>query len=208
MYPVLLEVDQELLERVLSRAKIITLAPGTLIFDELQPCQAFPFVLSGNLRVFKQSVHGRELSLYHVSAGDACIVTAGCLFGDKLYNASGQVKEEVCLIMMPAREFDSLLESKAFRNFIFSLISQRILHLMQLVEEVAFSKLDRRLAALLVSRGRDLRVSHQELADELGTVREMVTRVLNSFSDAGLIKLARGQIEIVDGQELGRLLNS
>jgi CRP/FNR family transcriptional regulator len=174
---VLSEVDQELLTHVLSNAKLVTLKSGTVIFEELQPCNAFPFILSGNIRVYKQSVNGRELSLYSV--------TAGCLLGDKPYNASGLAKIDSMLVMMTANDFENLLSSKVFREFIFSLFSKRISELMQLVEEVAFQRLDRRLASLLLRRGRYIKMSHQELADELGTVREMITRVLKSFSDTG-----------------------
>lgn len=205
LYPVLSEVDPDLLSRVLSGATLVTLARDTRVFDEFQPCQAFPFVLSGNLRVFKRSDTGRELSLYHLSPGDACIVTAGCLLGEERYNTSGQVTATAGLVMVSSGDFDRLLASTAFRAFIFSLISRRIAGMMQLVEEVAFQKLDRRLAGLLLRREADLKVSHQELAHELGTVREMVTRVVNSFADQGLVRPGRGRIEILDRQGLKRV---
>jgi CRP/FNR family transcriptional regulator len=198
LYPVLWEVDQELLARALSDAKLFTLKAGTVIFEELQSCNAFPFILSGNIRVYKQSVNGRELSLYSVTAGDACVVTAGCLLGHEPYNAAGLVKTDSVLVMMTANDFENLLSSKVFREFIFSLFSRRISELMQLVEEVAFQRLDKRLASLLLRRGRSAKVSHQELADELGTVREMITRVLKSFSDTGLIALGRERIKILN----------
>ena len=202
LYPVLSEVDRDLLTRALSNAKPVTFKAGTPIFDELQPCNAFPFILSGTIRVYKQSVNGRELSLYNVTSGDACVVTAGCLLGDEPYNASGMVKADSTLVMMTSDDFSNLMTSREFREFIFSLFSKRILGLMLLVEEVAFQKLDKRLAALLLRRGGRIDASHQELADELGTVREMITRLLNSFSDTGLIELGRGRIEIVDEQAL------
>lgn len=206
LYPVLSEVEQPLLKETLANASVIRLKAGTRVFDELSPCRAFPFVLSGRIRVFKQSVNGRELSLYTVSGGGACIVTTGCLLGDEVYNASGEVKADTEMVMMPSPEFDRLLGAGAFRIFVFSLISRRILELMQLVEEVAFHRLDRRLAALLVRRGTPVTASHQELADELGTVREMVTRLLNSFSDSGMIRLGRARIEILDESMLQDIL--
>jgi CRP/FNR family transcriptional regulator len=208
LYPVLSKVDQELLRHALSNAELITLKAGTLVFKELQACNAFPFILSGKIRVYKQSVNGRELSLYSVTPGDACVVTAGCLLGDEPYKASGSVKADSMLVMMASPDFDNLLTSKVFREFIFSLFSKRILGLMQLVEEVAFEKLDKRLASLLLRQGDFIKASHQELADELGTVREMVTRLLNSFSDAGLICLGREQIEILDKSALENILTA
>ena len=202
LYPVLSEVDQGLLEPALAKARLVELKADTPIFEELQPCVAFPFILSGNLRVYKRSVNGRELSLYHVTPGDACVVTAGCLLGDEPYNASGIVKTDCTLVMMTTEDFENLLTSRVFREFIFSLFSKRVLGLMELVEEVAFQRLDRRLAALLLRRGRQAVVSHQELADELGTVREIITRLLNTFADTGLIRLGRGRIEILDESAL------
>jgi len=208
LYPVLSRVDRDLLTHTLSNAKLIKLKAGTLIFEELQPCNAFPFILSGNIRVYKQSVNGRELSLYNVTSGDACVVTAGCLLGDEPYNACGLVKSDSVLVMMSASNFESLLSSRVFREFIFSLFSKRISELMQLVEEVAFQRLDIRLASLLLRRGRYIKMSHQELTDELGTVREMITRVLKSFSDSGLIALGRERIEILDEPALQNILTS
>lgn len=208
LYPVLSEVKDELLTPALSNARPISFKAGTQVFDELQPCNAFPFILSGRIRIFKQSIQGRELSLYHVAPGDACVVTAGCLLGDVPYNATGLVKNDSTLVMMKAVDFENLMSSRPFREFIFSLFSKRILGLMQLVEEVAFHKLDKRLAALLLRRGRFIKVSHQELADELGTVREMITRLLNSFSDSGFIRLGRERIELVNDAAMMTLADS
>ena len=208
LYPALAEVDRDLLKAALSRAKVLSLKAGMSIFEELQPVSAFPFILSGNIRVYKQSVNGRELSLYSVTAGDACVVTAGCLLGNEPYNASGLVKEDSVLVAMEAGDFENLLASRAFREFIFSLFSKRVLELMQLVEEVAFQKLDRRLASLLLKRGRQAKVSHQGLADELGTTREMVTRLLKSFSDSGWITLGRERIEVLDEAALRAVIET
>jgi CRP/FNR family transcriptional regulator len=103
LYPVLSEVNRELLDHALSNAKVVTLSAGTLIFEELQPCYAFPFILSGNILVYKQSVNGRELSLYSVTSGDACVVTAGCLLGDEPYNAS-KVGQTLSLLITSTRQ--------------------------------------------------------------------------------------------------------
>ena len=205
LYQVLTSIDPNILEQILSRSRFITLKEGTLIFNELDSCKAFPFILSGIIRIFKQSDQGRELSLYHVSSGDVCVVTAGCLLGDEPYNASGMVKKDALLMMMDSGDFKKLLGVRPFREFIFSIVSKQILELTRLVEEVAFKKLDKRLAAELCSRGRKIQVTHQELADELGTVREMVTRILNDFAEKGCISSGRGWINILDETRLKRL---
>ena len=201
-YPVLSEIEQTFLEEIQSESKVITIKKGTLIFDELDRCDAFPFVLSGEIRVYKQSETGRELSLYNVTKGDVCVVTAGCLLGNKPYNASGAATSDSILIMMPSNKFEKLLGIKVFREYIFSLFSKRVLDLMELVNEVAFCRLDKRLASLLLNRGGKIFASHQELAGELGSVREMISRLLKSFSDEGLVILKRGQVEIIDEQGL------
>lgn len=205
VYPVLRDLNQGLVSEALSHAKAVTLKAGKPIFAELQPCDFFPFVLSGRIRVYKQSVHGRELFLYDVAPGDVCVLTAGCLLGGELYNASGTVKEDCLLCMISARDFDEFLSLKIFREYIFSLVSKRILELMQLVEEVAFQRLDQRLAALLLRQKGPIEGSHQELADELGTVREMVTRLLHSFADAESVALGRGRIVVLDEAALRRI---
>ncbi len=119
IYPVLSKVDPTLLTQALSDARMVAFKADTLIFEELQPCNAFPFVLSGHIRVFKQSVMGRELSLYNVTPGDACVVTAGCLLGDEPYNARGMAKSDSRLVMMTSDAFENLLGSRVFREFIF-----------------------------------------------------------------------------------------
>jgi CRP/FNR family transcriptional regulator len=101
--------------------------------------------------------------------------------------------------------FDEVLAEPAFRDFVFALFSERMAELMQLVEEVAFRKLDQRLAALLLGKGRMLRTTHQQLADELGSVREMVSRLLKGFAEQGLVRLGREQVEVLDPAGLRRM---
>lgn len=198
LYPALARIDRDLVVNAMNNSQAIELGAGTRIFHAPDPCQTFPFILSGRIRVYKPAPNGRELSLYTVGPGDACVVTAACLLGNEDYNASGIVKADCRVVMMPGPDFDRLMGEKIFREFIFSLFSRRVLNLMQLVEEVAFHKLDKRLAALLLKQGGTVAMSHQALADELGTVREIISRVLKSFSENGLISLGRAQIKILD----------
>ena len=109
------------------------------------------------------------------------------------------------LMLLPRPVFEALLAEPAFRDFVFRLFADRISDLMQLIEEVAFRKLDQRLAALLLGKGRTLHVTHQQLADELGSVREIVSRLLKGFADQGMVRLAREQVEIVDPAGLRRI---
>jgi len=204
-YPVLAELPHKLRQEIAAAAQAVTVPSGTTLFDEQQPCQGFPFVLAGAIRVSKVSASGRELPLYRVTPGETCIITSSCLLGDTPYNARGTTEGETVLVLLPQGVFIELLEQAAFRNFIFNLFAERMADLMRLVEEVAFHKLDQRLAALLLGKGRIVHATHQQLADELGSVREMISRLLKGFAEQGLVALGREQIEIRDAAGLRRL---
>ena len=193
-YPVLEALPAALRERVRRELQTVTVAAGTVLFDERQPCLGFPFVLAGSIRVAKAAANGRQLPLYRVQAGESCILTSSCLLGHADYNARGVAETETTLALLPRPLFDALLEQPAFRDFVFHLFAERMADLMQLVEEVAFRKLDQRLAALLLGKGKLLHTTHQQLADELGSVREMVSRLLKGFADQGLVRLARERV--------------
>jgi len=205
-YPVLASIPSTDLDAALRNARPVELNSGSVVFEELQTCNAYPFVLRGAVKVVKRSANGRELTLYHLTTGDACVISTACLLGEKPYNAIGLVQADCELVMLPAQDFNRLLSFQAFRDFMFSLFSRRVLDLMMLIDEVAFRKLDQRLAQLLLNHAPTVTASHQELADELGTVREMITRTLSSFSDRRLVRLNRGRVEVLDPRGLERLL--
>lgn len=205
LYPVLQELPAGLRNRLAAAIQPMTVPAGTVLFDEHQPCQGFPFVLAGGIRVVKLAANGRELPLYKVLPGESCIITSSCLLGHADYNARGVTESITTLVLLPRALFDEMLRETSFRGFVFDLFAERIAELMQLVEEVAFRKLDQRLANLLLGKGRQLHTTHQHLADELGSVREMVSRLLKGFADQGLVRLGREQIEILDPAGLRRI---
>jgi CRP/FNR family transcriptional regulator, anaerobic regulatory protein len=202
---VLSALPTDLCQQALAQAQPMTVPAGTVLFDEHQPCQGFPFVISGGIRVLKPAANGRELPLYRVLPGESCIITSSCLLGHTDYNARGITESETTLALMPRALFDEMLAQPPFRDFVFHLFSERIAELMQLVEEVAFRKLDQRLAGLLLGKGRVIHATHQQLADELASVREMVSRLLKGFAEQGLVRLSREQVEILDPPGLRRL---
>lgn len=202
LYPVLAELPAELRARVVAQMQTMTLPAGTVLFDERQPCQGFPFVLEGAIRVVKAAPNGRELPLYRVLPGESCVITSSCLLGHTDYNARGTTLVPTLLALLPRSLFDELLAEPAFRSFVFNLFAERMADLMQLIEEVAFRKLDQRLANLLLGKGRLLQTTHQQLADELGSVREIVSRLLKGFADQGVVRLGREQVEILDPARL------
>ena len=204
LYPVLGKLPAGLLQRVVESMQTLTVPAATTVFDEHQPCRGFPFVLDGAIRVVKLSASGRELPLYRVLAGESCIISSSCLLGHADYNARGVSEGSTTLALLPRPLFEEMLGEPAFRDFVFALFSERIAELMQLVEEVAFRKLDQRLAALLLGKGRVVHATHQQLADELGSVREIVSRLLKGFAEQGLVRLGREQVEVLDAAGLRR----
>ncbi|TXT26353.1 MAG: CRP/FNR family transcriptional regulator anaerobic regulatory protein [Gallionellaceae bacterium] len=198
-YPMLQSLPASQLADLRAGATLMQLPAGTVVFDENQPCQGFPLLLSGCVRVIKAAANGRELQLYRVEPGESCILTSSCLLGHASYHARGLVERDVGMVVLPPSAFKALLSAhEPFRDYIFGLFSERLTDLMQLVTAVAFQKLDQRLAALLVARPSPLRATHQALADELGSVREIVSRLLKNFAEQGWVQLGREQIEILN----------
>ncbi|MBI5430641.1 MAG: Crp/Fnr family transcriptional regulator [Nitrosomonadales bacterium] len=198
-YPMLRELPAEDQAELLAAASVMQLPAGTVVFDENQPCQGFPLLLSGSVRVIKAAANGRELHLYSIDPGGSCILTSSCLLGHANYQARGVAKQDTVLIVLPPSAFRKLLSAhEPFRDYIFSLFSERLTDLMQLVSAVAFQKLDQRLAALLVTKATPIHTTHQALADELGSVREIVSRLLKNFAEQGWVKLGREHIELTD----------
>lgn len=206
LYPVFQSMPRSLLDQALKQAVHTKLSSGAVLFEDHQPCQGFPMLLDGSVRVVKNSPNGRELQLYRVNPGEICILTSSCLLGNSPYSARGVAEDALSLVVLPQSLFNKLLEShEPFRKYVFSLFSERLAELMQLVEEVAFRKLDQRLAALLLSKGEFIRTTHQNLADELGSVREIISRLLKSFADQGLVALGREQIEVLNTKALQQI---
>jgi CRP/FNR family transcriptional regulator len=205
LYPALRGLEPRELDRLVAQAQVVDVPAGTALFGAGSPCRQFPFVLQGSIRVAKVG-EGRELQLYRVGPGESCVLTSGCLVGSSDYPASGVVAADARLVLLSRAAFDELMARHApFRQYVFGLFAERLADLMGLVEAVAFHKLDRRIATALLGRGKVVTLTHQQLADELGSVREIVTRVLRGFADEGWVQLGRGSIEIVDAGALRRV---
>lgn len=207
LYPALRSLPADRLAALLPPQAIMHLPAGAQVFAENQPCQGFPLLLEGSVKVIKLAASGRELMLYRVVPGGSCIISSSCLLGHTDYNARGIAETPLTLAALPVGAFAALMvEHTPFRDFVFHLFADRIGELMQLVEEVAFARLDQRLAKLLLARNETvLGVTHQQLADELGSVREIVSRLLKGFAEQGLVTLGREQITITDRPGLQKL---
>jgi len=207
LYPPLAGLSSNRLSALLQPQAVMHLPAGTQVFAEHQPCRGFPLLLEGSIKVVKLAASGRELMLYRVAPGGSCIISSSCLLGHTDYNARGIAETPLVLLALPVSAFSALmLEHPPFRDFVFHLFAERIGELMQLVEEVAFARLDQRLAKLLLARNENvLNVTHQQLADELGSVREIVSRLLKGFAAQGLVALGREQLTIADRAGLQKL---
>jgi len=209
LYPALRALPHDELAATCGPAMLLELPAGTHIFAERQPCEGFPLLLAGTIKVVKTTPAGREMLLYRVEPGGSCIITSSCLLGHTPYSARGIAETPLALLVLPAPLFAKLIaEDSTFRDFVFHLFSDRIAGLMQLVEEVAFHRLDQRLAKLLLGKDEPIRATHQALAEELGSVREIVSRLLKGFSAEGLVALGREQITLLDRDGLRQLAES
>ncbi|MBS1145268.1 MAG: Cyclic nucleotide-binding:Bacterial regulatory protein, Crp [Proteobacteria bacterium] len=207
LYPALRGLPAERIAAMLAPQSIMHLPAGTQVFAENQPCQGFPLLLEGSIKVIKLATSGRELMLYRVAPGGSCIISSSCLLSHSDYNARGIAETPLTLLAVPVKAFAALMvDHPPFRDFVFHLFADRIGELMQLVEEVAFARLDQRLAKLILARNEVvLAVTHQQLADELGSVREIVSRLLKGFAAQGLVTLGREQLTVTDRAGLQKL---
>lgn len=190
-------------ERDLLQASVqfVALPSGSVVFAPGAPAAGFVLVLEGTVRVQKVSASGRELVLYRVSGGESCILTTACLLSGQHYQAEAVAETPVVHVaVIPQAAFDQLMGGSAdFRRFVFTDYSSRITDLLQVVEEVAFERVDRRLAQRLLDRADTagcVHATHQHLAAELGSAREVVSRQLKEFQRRGWVRLARGRIEL------------
>jgi CRP/FNR family transcriptional regulator len=190
-------LEPKFLEQLRSEGQEVTLPDRTCLFRQGDRCEGFGFVLDGNVKVSVFSSSGREMVLYRVRPGETCTVTVSCLVNDRPYPANGIVEETLAAISIPRSLFNDLVdESRVFRRFVLEIFSAKVTDLMMMINEVAFNKLDQRLAARLLELGPVVAMTHQELAAELGTSREIVSRLLQNFADEGLVTLGRKRIAI------------
>lgn len=204
--PSLASLPAELERRLADGVQVVQLPAGTQVFRASDSCPGFPIVLDGRVQVSRSLDNGRELVLYDVESGESCVMSTGCLLGNRSYGAHGQCLTDVELALLPQPLFDALLAAHApFRAEVFSLFSNRLTQLMELVEAVGFQRLDQRLAAALLGKGQRVDSSHEQLAHTLGVSRESVSRQLKHFEERGWVQLGRGSIGILDPRALRQL---
>jgi CRP/FNR family transcriptional regulator len=204
--PVLEHADPRLLSEFQETAYLVRIPRGRDVFIEGDHVDAIALLISGVVRVYKISETGREITLYRFGNGQSCILTANAILSQKNFPAVATVEQDAEAVMIPADTFrDWVRRYDPWREFIFELLSQRLSSVMEVVEEVAFHRMDTRVASLLTERGRNsdlIHMTHREIASELGSSREVISRILEDFSAQGLVDVSRGNIKILDHEAI------
>ena len=207
--PVLKDADSQLVREFQQSAYLARIPAGHDVFLEGDHVDAIALLISGVVRVYKIGETGREITLYRFGHGESCILTANAILSQKLFPAIATVEREAEAVMIPANTFrDWVKRHDPWREFVFELLSDRLSTVMAVLEEVVFQRMDRRVASLLLDKSgsiHPIRITHQEIASELGSSREVVSRILEDFSQKGLIEVGRGIVEILDFDELNVL---
>ncbi len=202
-FPFPMGLPPALVSQLREHGRTARLAAGDMYLREHAAVETFALVRSGALRVFKTGESGREITLYGVGPGECCTVNVLCLLSGRPSPAAATAETDVEAIVYPRSLFLRwMADHEAMRAFVFGILADKVGDMMTLIEEVAFQRMDRRLAAYLVERGGAagsvLECTHETVAADLGTAREVVSRLLKTFEQRGLVSLARGRIRIVD----------
>lgn len=207
--PRLEQADPKVVEAFKRTAFVTRIPAGRDVFVVGDEVNAIALLVSGVVRVYKVGDTGREITLYRFGSGESCILTANAILTQQMFSAIATVEQEAEAIMIPADEFRQWVERFDYwRHFVFTLLSQRLQAVMEIVDEVTFRRMDSRLAGVLVSRSRQanpIMMTHQEIASELGSSREVISRLLETLGSRGIIRVERGAIHVLDADELGGL---
>ncbi len=200
LFPVLANSRDALVKELLAVGRARDVPAGSRLYAEGDACAAIAFVLDGELRVYKISENGREITLYELGRGETCILNASCILSGTSYPANAMTLTPARIMLIPSTVFRRLMgEYEDLRTFVFSLLSQRLSAVMELVEEVAFGRMDGRLMDYLGEKAENgqLETTHQKIANDLGTSREVVSRLLKDFERKGRVKLGRNEITLL-----------
>jgi len=194
-------MNKSVLDLIKSRGTSLKLAKGSPVFSEGDSCYNFIIVLSGSVKVYKLSEKGSEITLYRVNSDNLCVLTSTCILSASTYPASAVTEDEVTSIVLNKKSFDDLiLESEEFRHHVFASLSSRFTTFVQKIDEVMFHTTGERLLEFLKSfKDQDgiVSMTHQNMANELGTERETISRLLKSFESKGIVKNSRGSVQVL-----------
>lgn len=200
--PLLQAADSRQAREFQQAAFLARIPTGQDVFVEGDRAEALALLLSGSVRVYIIGETGREITLYRFGLGESCILTANAILSQQSFPAIATVEQEAEAVMIPSEVFrDWVRRYDLWREFFFGLLSQRLVNVLAIVDEVAFHRMDMRVASFLVNRsqsGNPVHVTHQEIAAELGSSREVISRILEGFAGEGIIRPGRGLVEILN----------
>jgi len=199
-FPVFKNAPPRVVGDLLDASRGASIPAGSQIYREGDACSAIAFVLSGDIRVYKVGQTGREITLYEIGPGETCILNASCILSGQAYPAYAVAVSDVNVVLVPSAVFRrTVSDDESLRSFVFTLLSQRLSGVMELVEEVAFRRMDERLSDYLIEKSENSRLetTHQRIANDLGTSREVVSRLLKDLERRGQIGLSRNAITLL-----------
>jgi CRP/FNR family transcriptional regulator len=200
--PVLKEATSQLVREFQQVAFLTRIPAGHDVFLEGDSVDAIALLISGAVRVYKIGETGREITLYRFGHGESCILTANAILSQRSFPAIATVEKDAEAVMIPADKFrDWVKRYDPWREFVFELLSDRLSTVMAVVDQVVFQRMDRRVASLLLRKfkvANPIQITHQEIAGELGSSREVISRILEDFSQKGVVEVGRGTVEILD----------
>lgn len=205
-FPRLKDAEKEVRDDFFNQGKAINLVKSEFINIEGNICGNVAFLLSGQARVYKMSEGGREITLYRIESGESCILTVSCILSDQNFPAFAVADQDLQAIIVSSDNFQRWVRQYSFwQEYVFNLVSKRLGAIIAVVEEIAFNKIDTRIAKhLLTVKDSIIAETHQEIASEIGTSREVVSRILKDFEHEGLITLSRGKIKVENHKLLER----
>ena len=207
-FPEFVGRDDKVLNQLMESAVLVKLPAGQQVFYPGKICENYLLMLAGRVKAQIISADGREVLLYYVHAGDSCVLTTSCLLGDNHYPAEGYAETDISAFAIPAHVFHRCLEQSVFfREFVFRNFSKRLTDVIKRMEALSFGTVDQKLAkVLLADQTKTINKSHHELALEVGSVREVVSRHLKRFEHCGWLNLSRGCIEVIDADALYKII--
>ena len=204
--PFLQRAEPQLVHEFQQAATLAKIPAGKDVFLEGGRVDGIALLISGVVRVYKIGETGRQITLYRFGNGQSCILTANAILSQKTFPAVATVEKDAEAVMIPADVFRKWVGTyDIWREFVFDLLSQRLSSVMEIIDEVVFQRMDARLATLLLTRSRTqnpMQITHQEIAAELGSSREVISRLLEDFSERGFVSVSRGEVELLDAEEL------
>lgn len=192
-------------------ARLRTVPKGSVLHAGERDCTGLLLLQSGQLRVYSLSPEGREITLYRLLPGELCLFSAPCVLHSIQFDVTIVAEQEAQLWLIPAEVYQKLMkQSAAVANVTNEIMGRRFSEVMWLLEQILWQSMDRRLAALLLEERAlngtaTLKITHEALANHLGTAREVVTRMLRYFQSEGLVRLSRGSVELLDAEALQKL---